>query len=103
MTRQVIGCAKRRLTPRFQSEIEAYYNAHKKDFIRDQRVYLREILVSTDGRGCCWKLVAERKANDLYNARDRGGNRFAALGGASMSDSRARRRFGCRLQKGRRR
>jgi len=78
MTRQVIGreVASRITIP--QSEIEAYYNAHKKDFIRDERVYLREILVSTDGKDAAGMAAAERKANDLYTRASRG-ERFADL------------------------
>jgi peptidyl-prolyl cis-trans isomerase SurA len=78
MTRQVIGreVASRITIP--QSEIAAYYDAHKKDFIRDERVYLREILVSTDGKDAAGLTAAERKANDLYTRASRG-ERFADL------------------------
>jgi parvulin-like peptidyl-prolyl isomerase len=78
MTRQVIGreVASRITIP--QSEIEAYYNAHKQDFVRDERVYLREILVSTDGKDAAGQAAAERKANDLYTRASRG-ERFADL------------------------
>lgn len=78
MTRQVIGreVASRITIP--QSEIEAYYNAHKKDFVRDERVYLREILVSTDGKDAAGQAAAERKANDLYTRASKG-ERFSEL------------------------
>jgi peptidyl-prolyl cis-trans isomerase SurA len=78
MTRQVIGreVASRITIP--QSEIAAYYDAHKKDFIRDERVYLGEILVSTDGKDAAGLAAAERKANDLYTRASRG-ERFADL------------------------
>jgi len=78
MTRQVIGreVASRITIP--QSEIEAYYNAHKKDFIRDERVYLREILISTDGKDEAGQAAAERKANDLYTRASKG-ERFSEL------------------------
>jgi peptidyl-prolyl cis-trans isomerase SurA len=78
MTRQVIGreVASRITIP--QSEIEAYYNAHKKDFVRDERVYLREILISTDGKDAAGLAAAERKANDLYTRASKG-ERFADL------------------------
>jgi peptidyl-prolyl cis-trans isomerase SurA len=78
MTRQVIGreVASRITIP--QSDIAAYYDAHKKDFIRDERVYLREILVSTDGKDAAGLAAAERKANDLYTRASRG-ERFADL------------------------
>jgi parvulin-like peptidyl-prolyl isomerase len=78
MTRQVIGreVASRITIP--QSEIEAYYNAHKKDFVRDERVYLREILISTDGKDAAGQAAAERKANDLYTRASKG-ERFSEL------------------------
>jgi len=78
MTRQVIGreVASRITIP--PSEIEAYYNAHKQDFVRDERVYLREILISTDGKNAAGLAAAERKANDLYTRASRG-ERFADL------------------------
>ena len=31
-------------------EVEAYYNAHKTDFVREERIFLREILVSTENK-----------------------------------------------------
>lgn len=78
MTRQVIGreVASRITIP--QSEIQAYYDAHKKDFIRDERVYLREILVSTDGKDAAGQAASERKANDLFTRASKG-ERFADL------------------------
>jgi parvulin-like peptidyl-prolyl isomerase len=78
MTRQVIGreVASRITIP--QSEIETYYNAHKKDFVRDERVYLREILVSTDDKDAAGLAAAERKANDLYTRASKG-ERFSEL------------------------
>lgn len=78
MTRQVIGreVASRITIP--QSEIEAYYNAHKKDFVREERVYLREILISTDGKDAAGQSAAERKANDLYTRASKG-ERFSEL------------------------
>src|SRR6266478_3104775 len=31
-------------------EIEKYYNEHKTEFVRDERIFLREILVSTENK-----------------------------------------------------
>jgi parvulin-like peptidyl-prolyl isomerase len=78
MTRQVIGrevASRINISP---AEIEAYYNAHKKEFVRDEKVYLREILISTDGKDAAGQAAAERKANDLY-ARASKGERFTDL------------------------
>ena len=104
MTRQVIGreVASRITIP--QSEIEAYYNAHKKDFVRDERVYLREILVSTDGKDAAGLAAAERKANDLYTRASRG-ERFADLAKDNSDASTAAQGgdLGAGYKKGRRR
>jgi parvulin-like peptidyl-prolyl isomerase len=78
MTKQVIGREVARNISIPQSEIEAYYNAHKAEFIRDERVYLREILVSTDGKNAAGLAAAEKKANDLYTRASKG-ERFADL------------------------
>jgi peptidyl-prolyl cis-trans isomerase SurA len=78
MTRQVIGreVASRINIP--QSDIEAYYNAHKSEFVRDEKVALSEILVSTDGKNETAMAVAEKKANDLYTRASKG-ERFSDL------------------------
>jgi parvulin-like peptidyl-prolyl isomerase len=68
-------------------EIRAYYDTHKDQFQRQERVFLREILVSTNGKqdnpGAL--AAAERKAQDLVD-KARKGERFAELAQAN-SDS----------------
>jgi peptidyl-prolyl cis-trans isomerase SurA len=78
LTRQVIGreVASRITIP--QNEIDAYYNSHKSEFVREEKVYLREILISTDGKDAAAQAAAQRKANDLYNRASKG-ERFADL------------------------
>ena len=78
MTRQVIGreVASRINIP--QSDIEAYYNAHKSEFVREEKVALAEILVSTDGKNETAMAAAEKKANDLYTRASKG-ERFSDL------------------------
>jgi peptidyl-prolyl cis-trans isomerase SurA len=78
LTRQVIG---REVASRINvspQEIETYYNAHKTEFVREERVFLREILISTDGKNAAGQAAALKKANDLY-ARASKGERFADL------------------------
>jgi peptidyl-prolyl cis-trans isomerase SurA len=61
-----------------KSEIEKYYNEHKTEFIRQEMVGLREILVSV-GDGSPDKVVAsEKKAKGLVD-RARKGEKFAEL------------------------
>lgn len=61
-----------------KDEIQAYYDAHKTEFVRDERVFLREILVSTEGKDSAGVAAAEKKAKDLV-ARARKGERFAEM------------------------
>ena len=66
-----------------REELEAYYNAHKEDFQRKERVFLREIFVSTQGKTDEVSMAAaERKAKDLV-ARARKGERFPDLAQAN--------------------
>lgn len=59
-------------------EMEKYYEDHKKDFVRDDVVMLRDILVST-GDGSAQKLAdAEKKAKGLVD-RARKGEKFGDL------------------------
>jgi len=59
-------------------EIEKYYNEHKTEFVRQERLFLREILVSTENKDAAGKAAAEKKAKDLV-ARARKGERFAEM------------------------
>jgi len=59
-------------------ELEKYYNEHRTEFVREERLFLREILISTDGKDAAGIAAAEKKAKDLV-ARARKGERFAEL------------------------
>jgi parvulin-like peptidyl-prolyl isomerase len=61
-----------------KAEVQKYYEANKSKFIREERVFLREILVSTEGKDAAGVAAAERKAKDLV-ARARKGERFHEL------------------------
>ena len=68
-------------------EIRAYYDAHKDEFQREERVFLREITVSTQGKqdDPVALAAAQKKAKDLVD-RARRGERFNELAQAN-SDS----------------
>jgi len=68
-------------------EVRAYYDEHKNEFQREERVFLREIAVSTQGKqdNPAALAAAEKKAKDLVD-RARRGERFAELAQAN-SDS----------------
>ena len=61
-----------------RDELEAYYNVHKDEFMRQERVFLREIFISTDGKDAAGVAAAEKKAKDLVT-RARKGERFSEM------------------------
>jgi peptidyl-prolyl cis-trans isomerase SurA len=63
-------------------EAQQYYDTHKDEFQRQERVFLREILVNADGDDLA---AAEKKAKDL-STRGKKGERFEDLATAN-SDS----------------
>jgi parvulin-like peptidyl-prolyl isomerase len=78
LTRRVIGqeVGARINVP--TAEVEKYYQEHKNEFIREEQVFLREILVSTEGKNAAEVAAAEKKAKDL-TARARKGEKFHEL------------------------
>jgi parvulin-like peptidyl-prolyl isomerase len=74
VTQQEVG--RQIVIPR--DELLAYYDAHNDEFIREDRVFLRELLVSTEGKDPAGVAAAETKAKDLV-ARTRNGERFTDL------------------------
>ena len=61
-----------------REELEKYYNEHKSEFVREERIFLREILISTEGKDAAGVAAAEKKAKDLV-ARARKGERFPEM------------------------
>jgi peptidyl-prolyl cis-trans isomerase SurA len=78
LTREVIGQEVGRHIAITDKEIQAFYNAHKADFVREEKVYLSEILISTDGKDAAGMAAAEKKATQL-SADASKGQRFADL------------------------
>ena len=78
LTQRVLGqeVGSRIVIPR--EEINKYYEEHKKDFIREERVFLREILVSTKGKQGDEIAAVEKKAQGLV-VRARRGEKFDEL------------------------
>lgn len=65
-----------------REELEAYYNAHKDEFMRQEEVFLRDIFISTFGMNAQGVAAAEKKAKDLV-ARANKGENFADLASAN--------------------
>jgi peptidyl-prolyl cis-trans isomerase SurA len=59
-------------------DLEKYYNEHKSEFVREERIMLQEILISTEGKDAAGAAAAEKKAKDLAT-RARKGERFAEM------------------------
>ncbi len=78
LTREVIGHEVGRRINITDKEVEDYYNAHKQDFVRDEKVYLSEILVSTEGKDPAAVLTAEKKAKQVAAEASKG-QRFSDL------------------------
>jgi peptidyl-prolyl cis-trans isomerase SurA len=78
LTREVVGQEVGRHITFTDKEIEDYYNAHQKDFIRDEKVYLSEILISTESKDAAGIAAAERKAKQIADEASKG-ERFSDL------------------------
>ena len=76
-----------------EADKRKYYDEHKTDFVRDEQVFLREILISTEGKTPDQVAAAEQKAKDLV-ARARKGEKFGDLARHQFrrSGNRAQRR-----------
>lgn len=61
-----------------KDEIRKYYDEHKADFVRQEQIFLREILLVTENKTPAEQAAIEKKAKDLV-ARARKGERFAEL------------------------
>lgn len=61
-----------------KSEIAKYYEEHKKEFVREERIFLADIFLSTTGKDAAAQALLEKKAKDLV-ARARRGERFPEL------------------------
>jgi len=59
-------------------DLQKYYDEHKTEFVRKEQLFVREILISTEGKDAAGVAAAEKKAKDLV-ARARKGERFPEL------------------------
>ena len=75
-----------------RAELEKYYNENKAKFMREDRVFLREILVSTEGKDEAGIAAAEKKARDL-SARAKKGEKFHEMAKAN-SDAATKEQYG---------
>jgi len=78
LTREVIGQEVGRRINFTDKEVADYYNAHKKDFVKEEKVYLSEILISTEGKDAAGVAAAEKKAKQIADEAAKG-ERFSDL------------------------
>ncbi len=71
-----------------REDLQKYYDEHKSEFQRQERIFLQEIFISTDGKDASGKAAAERKAKDLA-ARAKKCEKFSELAQTSSDDSNA--------------
>lgn len=78
LTQRVLGreVGSRIVIPR--EEVQKYYEEHKNEFVREERVFLREILVAADPKDPNSFAAAEKRAKSLVE-RARRGERFEDL------------------------
>lgn len=78
LTREVIGQEVGRHISVTDKEIQAYYDAHKSDFVREEKVFLSEILISTENKDEAAMEAARKKAENIA-AEAKKGERFSDL------------------------
>lgn len=78
LTREVIGQEVGRHINVTDKEVQAYYDAHQADFVREEKVLLREILISTQNKDEAAMAAAKKKA-DAVAAQAKKGERFSDL------------------------
>ncbi len=78
LTREVIGQEVGRRINFTDKEVADYYQAHKNEFMREEKVFLSEILISTEGKDPGAVVAAENKAKQMAEAAAKG-QRFAEL------------------------
>jgi parvulin-like peptidyl-prolyl isomerase len=79
VTQRVIGEEVWRNVTIPRAELEKYYNEHKAEFVRQEVVNLRDILVSTGDNSPAKVAAAEKKAHDLADRARKGGEKFSEL------------------------
>jgi peptidyl-prolyl cis-trans isomerase SurA len=73
-------------------ELLKYYEEHKEEFMRQEQIFLREILVSSVGKTAEQVAAAEKRAKDIL-ARAKKGDKFPELA-RDMSDGESAKNLG---------
>lgn len=68
-----------------EADLRKYYDEHNADFVREEQVFLSQIIISTEGKTPEQVAAAQKKAADLV-ARARKGEKFSDLAKANSDD-----------------
>ena len=69
-----------------EADMRKYYDEHKSEFVREEQVFLSQILVSTEGKTPEQVAAAEKKAKELVS-RARAGEKFDEMAEANSDDT----------------
>jgi parvulin-like peptidyl-prolyl isomerase len=85
LTRRVIGqeVGSRIAIP--EPELKKYYDEHQKEFVREEQVFLSQILITTEGKTPEQVAAADKKAKDIV-ARARKGEKFSEIASSNSDD-----------------
>lgn len=78
LTQRVIGQEISSRIAVSETEKRKYYEDHKKEFVRQEQIFLRQIVLSTEGKTPEQAAAAEKKAKEL-SARAKRGEKFHEL------------------------
>lgn len=89
LTQRVVGQEVQSKINVSNTDVAKYYEEHKKEFVREERVFLREIFLKADDKN---NAVVEKKAKDLV-ARAKKGEKFGEMA-RDNSDADSAQNFG---------
>jgi peptidyl-prolyl cis-trans isomerase SurA len=89
LTQRVIGeeVSSRIAIP--EPDLRKYYEEHKSEFVREEQVFISQLLISTEGKTDAQIAAAQKKAKDLVT-RARAGEKFSDLARANSDDDTAK-------------
>jgi peptidyl-prolyl cis-trans isomerase SurA len=93
LTQRVIGQEVQRTISIPEADKRKYYEEHKSEFVREEEVYLRQILISTEGKTPEQAAAAEKKAKALVE-RARKGEKFGDLARDNSDDTETAKNYG---------
>jgi peptidyl-prolyl cis-trans isomerase SurA len=69
-----------------EADLQKYYDEHKSEFMREEEVFLSQILISTEGKNAAQVTAAEAKAKDLASRARKGSEKFGDLARDNSDD-----------------